>query len=75
MRGGAAEEEVPLGSRAYLAAIRSEAAKISLGVRDVQVSLPGGLVASTNGMPGISLPNPPPPTSRERNGRRRFDDR
>jgi hypothetical protein len=37
MKGGAAEEEVPLGSRAYLAAIRSEAAKISFGVRDVRV--------------------------------------
>ncbi len=38
--GGAAEEEVPLGSEAYLAAVRSEAAKISFSVRDVQVSYP-----------------------------------
>ena len=40
MRRGAAEEEVPLGSRAYLATIRSEAAEISFSVRNVRVSYP-----------------------------------
>jgi hypothetical protein len=40
MKGGAAEEEVPLGSRAYLAAIISEAAKISFGVRGDRVYHP-----------------------------------
>jgi len=39
-RSGAAEEEVPPDSGANLAAIRSEAAKISFGVRDVRALRP-----------------------------------
>ncbi len=40
MREVPLKEEVPLGSEAYLAAVRSEAAKISFSVRDVQESYP-----------------------------------